>query len=386
MEINKNKIWFLQIARVVACLLVVYTHWYGLLTNTNELVRFLFPNSQPHFPTASITEYLGIFTTALGLNFFSSVHFGLGLFFILSGYVIPLSLKKTNPLSYLIRRLFRIYPTAIVCMILAAVAMLLAGCCLGSAPFNFLKFKVVISNLLLIRDLINVQFIEYSTWTLEIEMHFYIIFFLFFYYKKEKNPLSFIILTALLVVIYKLTCTTPPPHGWVLRVQRFVSINSAYLSFMFIGTTIYYTLSKQWTYITGLLTAAVLLILNYISLHTGPQFDASGSRIFINHLYVLPFFLILYASNSRLPFSKTLNRIANFSYPLYLTHGFVGYSLYLICLVFTQSILFSAIFAFSLVLWLATLIHRKVENRGIEYSKELLQKIEGRGDKEVVFA
>lgn len=373
-------------ARVVACLLVVYSHWYGLLTNTNYLVRFLFPNSQPNFPTATITEYLGIFTAAVGLNSFSSVHFGLGLFFILSGYVIPLSLKKTNPFSYLIRRLFRIYPTAIVCMILAAGAMLLAGYCLGSAPFHFLKYKVIISNFLLIRDFINVQFIEYSTWTLEIEMHFYLIFFLFFYYKKEKNPLSFILLAAALVAIYKLSCSFPLTRVWVLRVQQIVSINSAYLSFMFIGTTIYYTLSKQWTYTTGLLTAAVLLILNYISLHTGLQFEASGSKIFINHLYVLPFFLILYASNSRLPYSKTLNGIANFSYPLYLTHGFIGYSLYFICMLFTQSILFSAVFAFSLVLILATLIHRKVENKGIEYSKELVQKIEQRGDKEVVFA
>ncbi|WP_301182689.1 acyltransferase family protein [Legionella quinlivanii] len=373
-------------ARVVACLLVVYTHWYGLLVNPNAIVRFLFPNSQPHFPAASIPEYLGIFTAALGLNSFSSVHFGLGLFFILSGYVIPLSLKKTNPLSYLVRRLFRIYPTAIVCMIMAAVAMLLAGYCIGTPPFNFLKYKVVISNFLLMRDFINVQFIEYSTWTLEIEMHFYLIFFLFFYYKKEKNPLSFIILAAVLVIIYKLTCSFPLTRVWVLRVQQIVSINSAYLSFMFIGTTIYYTLSKQWTYVTGILTATILLILNYIALHTGLQFEASGSKIFINHLYVIPFFLILYASNSRLPFSKTLNGIANFSYPLYLTHGFTGYSLYLICLMFTQSILFSAIFAFSMVLLLATLIHRKVENRGIEYSKELVQKIEGRGDKKVVFA
>ncbi|WP_165482883.1 hypothetical protein, partial [Legionella quinlivanii] len=206
------------------------------------------------------------------------------------------------------------------------------------------------------------------------------------YYKKEKNPLSFILLAAALVAIYKLSCSFPLTRVWVLRVQQIVSINSAYLSFMFIGTTIYYTLSKQWTYTTGLLTAAVLLILNYISLHTGLQFEASGSKIFINHLYVLPFFLILYASNSRLPYSKTLNGIANFSYPLYLTHGFIGYSLYFICMLFTQSILFSAVFAFSLVLILATLIHRKVENKGIEYSKELVQKIEQRGDKEVVFA
>ncbi|KTC69315.1 acyltransferase [Legionella birminghamensis] len=375
MELNQHKIWFLQLARILACLLVVYTHWYGLLTNPQAIANMLFPHNELHFSAALLNEYLGIFSATLGLNHFSSVHFGLGLFFILSGYVIPLSLKKTNPRSYLIRRLFRIYPTVIVCIILASLVMILTGYYLGATPPHFLRFKVIISNLLLFRDLMNVPFIEYSTWTLEIEMHFYLIFFLLFYYQIEKKPASFLILASILVIAYQISYGLPHEAGWIRHLNKILSVNSIYLGFMFIGTSIYYTLSKQWSYTTGILSAIFLLALNYLSLHINQDSDWTGSEIFVNHLYVLVFFLLLSASNPYLPYSKILSGLANISYPLYLTHGFIGYSYFLVFYHKTGNLWFSAVSSLGLVLLTAYLIHRYVENKGIEFSKKLVRKM-----------
>lgn len=375
MEKGTQKIWFLQLTRVIACLTVVYIHWYGLISTPNVLHEFIKLDPLANYPVVNLTDYLGIITHYLKLDHFLGVYFGLGMFFILSGYVIPLSLKNSNPRDYLIRRIFRIYPTLIICLFITIIMMTFANFYLESSQRNTqLNPITILSNLLLVRDVLNIRYIENATWTLDIEVHFYLLFFFFFYYAIEKRILTFILFACGLLVCSELLFYIKPFVVNIRLIKGFiklVTLNSSYLTFMFIGTTIYYTLSKQWTYIKGIATLILLLVIHYYCLQTSSEYS---SIIFINHLYAMGLFLILYYLNNYIPYSSFLNKIAEISYPLYLTHGFTGYTMYFLIYHATENVLASTITAFACVLILATLIHYFVEKPGINFSKEIIKR------------
>lgn len=377
MEEKAPKIWFLQLTRIVACLSVVYVHWYGLILSPNVIHNLIAQDVIPNYPSINLIDYLSIGCSYLGMNYFRGAYFGVGLFFILSGYVIPLSLKNSKPVDYLIRRIFRIYPTLIVCLLIAASAMTLVNTYLGSSePANFFKLNRLVGNILLIRDVMHVPFIEFATWTLEIEVHFYLLFFVLFYFAIDKKIRSFIF-SAIASLILANTLFFLGHHlgeqEKILGLGKLITYNGSYITFMFVGTAMYYMTSKQWTYGKGMLTLALMLVFNYLFLHTGGLQKANANTIFINHLYALVTFLTLYLMSNYIPYSKFLNKIAEISYPLYLTHGFTGYTIYFLLFNITRNVTLSCTIAFSSVLILTVLIHYFIEKPGISLSKDIIK-------------
>lgn len=102
--------------------------------------------------------------------------FGVVLFFMISGFVIPFSVRNGLDIrDFAIRRLTRIYPVYLVVLALALVAGIL-----NVAPY----FKVIasasvgdwIANLLLIQDFTGAKAFYSVSWTLAIEFIWYAIF------------------------------------------------------------------------------------------------------------------------------------------------------------------------------------------------------------------
>jgi peptidoglycan/LPS O-acetylase OafA/YrhL len=376
-EEKTQKIWFLQLTRVLACLLVVYVHWYGLLTTPNVIHSLLAQDALPDYPKVYLLDYVQMFIDFLHIKYFTGAYFSVGLFFILSGYVIPLSLKNSKPYDYLIRRILRIYPTLIVCLLIAASTMTLTNLYLGSSePAHFFRFDALVGNMLLIRDIIHAPYIEFATWTLEIEVHFYLMFFFFFYFAIEKRMFTFIASSLALLFLGKGLFYLGylfGEHHRILGIAKIIAVNGNYLSYMFVGTAMYYITSKQWPLLKGVLMMAGLLLLNYFCLLTNKHMAPTAPFIFINHVYSLCVFALFYLVNNYIPYSKLLNKIAEFSYPLYLLHGFTGYTLYFLLFHATHHVVISALGAFSLVVTLALLVHYLVEQPSISLSKELIK-------------
>ncbi len=371
---KEQKIYFLQIARFFACLSVVYVHWYGVIATPNEIHHFILQDALPNYPDINLPDYVGMFTSLIGLKYFSCVYFGLGLFFILSGYVIPLSLRKSTPFDYLFRRIYRIYPTLIVCLGLTLCTMTLAGWYLDShEPNKLFSLQTLLGNMFLIRDLVHGRYIDNATWTLEIEIHFYLLFFLFFYFSIEKKVTSFLICACSFWVLAYLLVYVFAENLLMLKVAVFFARNGSYLTFMFVGTALYYILSRQWDISQGVISIILLMWVSYLCLSINPKNAGLYQFIFINHAYALLFFTLLYFTNKYLPYNRLVNKLAEISYPLYLTHGFTGYTFYFLFYHFSSNVLFSAVAALSLVLLLTVLIHRYVEKPAIAFSKELIK-------------
>lgn len=366
-----SKIWFLQLARAIACLSVVYTHWYGILVSPNVLHALILQDPLQNYPTVNLIDYAGVAAGYLGLKHFSTNYFGLGLFFILSGFVIPLSLKNISPGDYLIRRLLRIYPAVFCCLTIAAIVMMTASCYFKSSEYiNFFAPKIYLTNIFLVKDLFEVNMIEYAAWTLYIEIHFYFLFFVLYYYGIHKKVTTFLVLIAFFAIIGFSSPYLMTKSAMTQKICYFITLNNGFISFMLVGTCLYYMTSKVFNLMTGCVLILLLLGVSYLSLMM--RFNTEYLWMMLNHLYVFVFFIVLYSINNKLPFSKLLNKIADISYPLYLLHGFTGYTFYFVLYRLTENVPFSAIFSLSLVFSLATLLHYIVEKPCIKISKNLI--------------
>lgn len=130
--------------------------------------------------------------------------FGVVLFFLISGFVIPLSVRGASGLwVFTLRRVFRIYP-----LTLFAFALLAALMALGMLPPKAdasASLYVWLINLLLLQDFARVPALLGVTWTLPIEFAWYGLFGLSFFLLGRRGlrllGLAFPIGMAVLIVL-----------------------------------------------------------------------------------------------------------------------------------------------------------------------------------------
>src|SRR5947208_914059 len=97
---SDDKIWFAHALRGVAALLVVYLHLCVFFWTANELVPQLTGVKQlKSLPTRLMTVEVYIPLEQHELSFGA---LGVGLFFLLSGFVIPISLERYTPRTFLL--------------------------------------------------------------------------------------------------------------------------------------------------------------------------------------------------------------------------------------------------------------------------------------------
>ena len=109
-----NKIWFPQLLRGVAASFVLVAHLFVVpLPYMGELLgdSFLL---QPSLNSANILQRLYFF---LADNILNLGAFGVGIFFLISGFVISFSIEKRSSFHFLLNRLFRVYPVVVVVLI-----------------------------------------------------------------------------------------------------------------------------------------------------------------------------------------------------------------------------------------------------------------------------
>lgn len=159
-----EKISFAHNLRGIAAFSVVLAHLAGVFWLSSPVAAQL----------ANTPAYIGSIPKVVKyVNYTSYGHFGVALFFLISGFVIPFSLKKLGSLQFLIARFFRLWP-------LYAVGLSITLSCIWYAsmhygfPFNHTVTDIM-KNILLVRDLFWIPSIDGIVWTLEIEVKYYLI-------------------------------------------------------------------------------------------------------------------------------------------------------------------------------------------------------------------
>lgn len=226
--------------------------------------------------------------------------FGVCLFFVISGYVISLSLDHTPFAKFWWRRFLRLYPTYWI-----SIALVVALATLGWASPADPQFAVrpvwsVIANLTMVQSLLGVDHLMGVYWTLFIELLFYGMVSLVMRLQLAHHSVG---------IAVAWIGTAAVNDAIAARMGIASPISLTYFALMFIGVVLYRAHQRQVARHTalalGLLCTALLLV-------TPVPYYVVLARVM-----VLPCFaLLVWAGYS----PRILVRLGQMSYPLYLLH------------------------------------------------------------------
>lgn len=297
--------------------------------------------------------------------------FGVGLFFLISGLVIPISLEKHTRANFLAARALRIYPTYVAALLIE-VAVLYANARYWGRPFGYTRWTIL-SNCLLIQDLVGQPSIDLVNWTLGVELRFYLVMALAARAVLRGN------VAVLLGVALAALGLNAALAGGVLGLNLHgptplaaaVSMDSLFIVFMLIGVLFNYHLRGH------LGTAALafwiaLLGAIFVLCWRESVLASQYPLVTVNYGYALALFAGLYAVRRWVPDSRVLDALAAISFPFYLVHSMVGYSaLKLLMLSWGWGYPAALAAAVAAVVLLATGLHAAVEMPTMQLGRSL---------------
>ncbi|MBC3538119.1 acyltransferase family protein [Rufibacter sediminis] len=249
-------------------------------------------------------------------HYFQFGVFGVTLFFLTSGFIIPVSLEKAKSLkSFWISRMFRLFPLYLT-SILVSLVLIYLGWIEGSLP----TAGSLLANVIMLAKFLGQPLIQGLYWTLNLEMVFYLAVTVLFITGLLRRSVLLAVAAlgfALLVGVVGTQVLHLLESGWGLCFQ---------LATMFVGTVFYRYMTGQ---VTGkswglILFAAigVLFAITYANLYQKDIPSELGTRSFwpVTNAFFLAYALFT---------SCFLLRERSYPKPL-LFLGIISYSLYLV--------------------------------------------------------
>lgn len=112
---------------------------------------------------------------------------GVELFFVISGFVIFLTIEKTKTSTDFLRSRFaRLYPAYWTCVTITTISMIVYGM-MVKQPVTFPTLKDYLLNLSMVQSYFKIQNIDGAYWTLVIEMQFYVFILVVFLLNKTNK-------------------------------------------------------------------------------------------------------------------------------------------------------------------------------------------------------
>lgn len=282
-----KRIEFLDGLRGLAILLVVLYHAY-----------YRWPSIVPY--GNSFSDYFFIKYSYLGVQ----------LFFLISGFVILMSLEKSsNFFGFLYKRWLRLFPA----MLIATILIYVTAAFLYERPSGIPELNSTIPGLLFlsprwIKNMIGINIVplEGTFWSLYVEVLFYFIFGIFYFIAGKKKAIAAIFLLYLLSIVGKQTHL-----NLLIKVSDFFFLK--YFCWFASGSLAYlYFTDKKYKYLFFAILICLLEVLRY----------SYNLKLVLFYIFILfVFFMPICFEKMRLLFT---NRVFLFfgliSYPFYLIH------------------------------------------------------------------
>lgn len=339
---------FVNMLRGVAALLVIYFHLYIHILHRMPPETFV----------PGTFGYLFIFG-AIDLG-----KFAVGLFFIISGFLIPATLGRADSSlrDYVIHRGFRLYPAYWVSILVTIAIGLIFD---PPAPF---PTRVILANVTMFQKFIGIPDLVGAYWTLQIELIFYIVCAAMFLLRKLDRRREMI----WLALAGGIACAVMRRHYQ----REFPVAIFAALALMFLGDSIRAfsggKLSRRelnWSTITVLAGLVPMCFVGYVG---------EGARYVLTYWIAIAIFLLSYQFRHIFsdigPIRVTGLFLADCSYSVYLLHSPVGLRLATYLFRTTHSGLVAAAGAFGSTILCAYVTYRLVEAPGIWMGRKLTPK------------
>jgi peptidoglycan/LPS O-acetylase OafA/YrhL len=240
-------------------------------------------------------------------------HFAVNLFFVISGFVIFMTLERSSSLAdFAVSRFARLWPPYLACAALTASVIVLLH-------FNPMKLTLLdgLLNPLMMNNALGIVPIDPSYWTLTCEVFFYAGIALSFFVLRIRR-MEWVCL-AWLAVSFLVQWS----HFDDRHVRIAVVLGTEFCQFFVLGMMIYLIARRRGTWLTTV-TALLAYLLNLF----GPDFNPGNLRLWQFMLMSAAFPLAVWFIVERKP--RFLNVwpllfLGEISYSLYLVHQIAGY-------------------------------------------------------------
>ncbi len=364
-----SRLWSLQLLRAVAILLVVCHH---------SIIGFW--SSKNEFYTPAFSSLVGnTIEKIISFERISNIYLGLvgvSIFFLISGFLIPITIMKYRPLPFLIARIFRIFPVYLFSL---GIIVLLSQIYFHAThiPYAYCdKPFAVYANIIFLMDP-KFRFIDPVIWTLRVEVLFYLLM-AFVNTVSDTSKFSTVLLTSTIIC---LCCTTvrffnSDTSFFVFFLKQIVGL-SIYLIYMFIGTVIYNywsTKSNERSLTNLIIQVATLFALYSIS------FQGLDIKTMLTNSYGvgLIVFCIVFFFRQRFKENKLLNWVGEISYPIYLIHNVSGGILATLIYRVLPNIYLALICSLIAIFAISDLLHSFLERPFNNFGKLLAQSLSNR--------
>lgn len=263
------------------------------------------------------------FFTALNLTYDAIGGYGVALFFVISGFVIPFSLERYSVKGFLVGRLFRIWPTywvGFACTLLSIVpgVYFMGGRVAYSARDAVLHFFPPL------RALADTTFIDAIVWTLEIELLFYVVCAMAAPLMRRGSAALLLVAPAILAVWAGVDFVASHGDPWLASRLRFFDNGAPYIVFMFCGVALNLLQRGKIA-----LTTAAVAILGYYGLFAAANIWGAAQAKAELPVYAaaLATFIVSMIAQDWFRPHWIFRFLSDISYPLYVVHGVVGFML-----------------------------------------------------------
>jgi len=273
---------------------------------------------------------VGHINGALSPRHYGTFHgaFGVGLFFVHTALVLMWSLeRRPQVLDFYVRRVARIYPLAIVVVLIAVATHAKVNAFRDDGSFFLYSaptVKQTLSHLMLVQNLFSGNFIVYPMWSLPIEMQMYVVLPVLFFFLRKNMALWTLLLFWALGAEFAHKAFGPQEINLAVAAPYFLSGLMAYVGFLQRKAVL-----PGWSFVVAL--GALL----WAGGHAGDWQRGWWACL------ALGLGLPLFRQLQRGPLTRAGWTIARYSYGIYMTHPFAILLGFYVCRDFGRPVQFA---------------------------------------------
>lgn len=361
-NIRRGRLEYLDAMRGAAAIAVFIQHLLGYIYKTND-------TSQPLYTLIDIFIFE---TIDLG-------RFGVVLFFLISGFIIPQSLNiKSSLTQFFIGRVFRLYPAYwLTCILIFIVSPYLTG---GGHVY---EWSQLVANLTMVPKILHQQEMSGVFWTLFIEVLFYFSCVMLFILNWLEKP----IYIACIAILFNLSTPLAILSNKFLLTDFPIQFVLFHLSFLFFGSLLRLAITKKIEIAKNLSYVVLCLLCFTIPITTGTLFSVQAAidkqfvihspiAVVVAYFSALSMFIVVISFKSK--FSQVLIKLGHISYSLYLLHMLCLsiVATFIVTKSFYDSIVFIVLSTIFSIL-IAQLSYRYIEMPGVVWGKQIAKYTKG---------
>jgi peptidoglycan/LPS O-acetylase OafA/YrhL len=205
------------------------------------------------------------------------------------------------------------------------------------------------------------------SWSLAVEIKFYVIFALVSMLGKSAHQVMRLSIGLMALCCIVAFCAT---HGMnSLSSVSYAVSDMKFITFMFLGCLFYYVLYRELS-VKVALSYGVIVYALFVTINSfyGTGFFGPLTK---NYTYALMLFSLCYLLRSRFKENRVIDFLADISFPLYLVHSMIGYVAMPILISRGITFTFAWMISLGLTILVAFLVHRYVEIPANNFGKKL---------------